>query len=128
MVAVINFLVLSFHIFNVRTFALINLVCVVFLFQFAHDSVILSSAFHAGLHFPRTLDEEQILGALDCLKPMGDHNDCQIAGHLSGDSQNSRLDFSFTFRVKSARGFVKHQYLWLLEQGTGNRNSLLLAA
>ena len=67
-----------FWLFLLLLVIALNLVCIVFLFKVAHDFLILFSALLSCSHDFGALDAEKILGTLNRLKSMCDHNNCQI--------------------------------------------------
>ena len=69
---------ISFWLFLFLLVIALNLVCIVFLFKVAHDLLILLSALLSCSHHFGALDAEKILSALNRLKSMSYHDDCQV--------------------------------------------------
>ena len=59
---------------------------------------------------------------------MSDHDNGEVATLHSLQIDDCVLHFSFTLGVKGARSFIEHKDLWLLDQGTCDGDSLLLAS
>jgi len=62
----------------------------------------------------------------DCAQPVGDHDNGLLL--ILEKLVKSLLDLELTLCVQGTRGLVEEQDAGLADQGTSNRNPLLLAA
>ena len=67
---------------------------------------------------------QDLVGVLDCGKPVGNHNNRSALGKLL----KGGLDLHFGHVVQSAGGFVKNEYGRIFKEHTGDGDSLLLTA
>ena len=99
--------------------------------EFSHDVFVLGGSLLSLEDFLGVVDVEQVLGGLDGLESVGDHDDGQDLSallELLGDLVDSGLDLLLALRVQGGGGLVKNQDLGFLDQSSGDSDSLLLAS
>ena len=100
---------------------------VVGLFKPFHNFYVIRSTFLSGKHTIRFVDVKQVLGCLNRLKSVSNHDYSNIRLLLFLYLWDGCLHFSLTFGVESRCSLVEDENLRLLDKSSRNRNSLLLA-
>ena len=100
--------------------------CVVCALKLVHNLIVLGCSLLSGADFRGSFQVEQIVCRHDGLQTMRDHDNRQLARLLLLNIQDGVLDFCLTLWVKCRSSLVKHQDLRLLNQGSGDSNSLFL--
>ena len=100
--------------------------CVICALKLVHDLIVLGCSLLSSTDFRRSFQVEQIVCRHYGLQAMRDHDNRQLARLLLLNIQDGVLDFCLTLWVKCRSSLVKYQDFRLLNQGSGNGNSLFL--